>query len=86
MTKERDLHEERVPLWGQLGFSAEEWSKFTKTERKIIVIVRKYHVEDEERIRAMLDFPFTMKKSTYRVHKCRVFKKMAAIKAGRWVP
>jgi len=66
-----------------LDFTDEEREIFTKTEWKILLLVRQHKIEDEDRIRHILDFPLTMEKSTYRVHKARLMKKVAQIRLAR---
>lgn len=66
-------------------FSSAEWAKFSKTEQRIIVLIRQHDVIDHERIRTLLGWPLEpMHQGTYSRHWRRIQAKMTGIRRGRY--
>lgn len=64
-------------------FTADEWQTFTKTEQRIIMMLRTYRM-DAERIRMVLNWPLSpLDGSTFRGHWARLQKKMSDIRMCR---
>ncbi len=60
----------------------EQWSQLSKTEKKIVVLIKKYKIEDEEKRRLLLGWPLEpMSKRTYQNHWNRLVKKIAQFRA-----
>ena len=68
-------------------YSPKEWKKFSKTEKKIIVLIKKYKIEDKEKIREMLGWPLEpIHKKTFNGHWTRLMKKVEEIRRLRNEP
>jgi len=67
----------------ELGFSPQEWAQFSRIEKRIIIMSRKYEMEPEA-IKANLTWPLDpLKEVTFRGHKARLMKKMSKIRLNR---
>lgn len=74
---------EEIHMKDDLGFSEAEWQEFSLSERRIIMLARKYNY-GEDYIRAVLTFPEEpMSKRTFQNHKARLLKKMSKIRLAR---
>ena len=65
-------------------YSSSEWATFTRIEKKIIVIVLQYKIEDHEKIRSLIGWPLEpLGEETYRSHWKNIRRKMKKIRLGR---
>ena len=66
----------------KFGFTEEEWNNFSKAEHKILILVHRYKIEDEEKIRSLLDWPLpAINKKTFNNYMRALEKKIAQIRA-----
>ena len=62
-------------------FSEEQWRNFTKAERKILIMVHKYKIDDEEKIRSLMDWPLpAINKKTFSNYMSGLERKIAQIR------
>lgn len=69
-------------------YTPHEWAMFSKTEKKIIILIRQYNINRVEQIpllRLYLNWPlpYPVNARTFKSQHSRLLAKMAIIKAGR---
>lgn len=66
-------------------YTEEEWQLFSKTQKKIVILIKKHGIEDKEKIRELIDFPLEpMEPETFRGHWHRLKKTVATIRKNRY--
>lgn len=66
------------------NYTDDEWESFTKTQKKILIIVHKYKVQSEQEVRKLIDWPLEpMDPETFRGHMYRLKKRISEIRESR---